>query len=286
MVRNGDNQTKMPSAVISVGAFSYLNVQPIYYGLLRQPQNNAIHIVKGTPAYLNAALLDGTVGLSCMSSWAFAKYCHVLHLLPHLSISALGAVESVLLFSRYADWKALDGKKVAVTDHSATAVNLLQILFKHRYGVTPSFVPMQSNLETMFATCDAALLIGDIALIEGKLRREMAWGVPNVFDLGHEWAEWTGLPFVFGVWAVHRDKTNALVQSGLLEQLYASKREGLMHIDDIGKEQALQSGLSSEICTHYLRQMTYDLSDVDQQGWRYFLELSLPGFRWGNINWL
>jgi len=32
--------------------------------------------------------------------------------------------------------------------------------------------------------------------------------------------------------------------------------------------------------------MTYDLSDADLQGWRLFLELSLPNLRWNNIRWL
>ncbi len=59
----------------------------------------------------------------------------------------------------------------------------------------------------MLAEHDAALLIGDVALVEGQIRREVAGrGKPYVFDLATEWRAWTGLPFVFAVWAARADR--------------------------------------------------------------------------------
>src|SRR5712691_4590504 len=200
-----------PADTISLGIFTYLNIQPVYYGLLHQQEQNGINLVTGVPTYLNAALLSGEVDLSCISGYAYAEHCHEFRLIPHLSISAPGAVESVLLFSRYDDWGALDGKKIAMTNHSASAVNLLRVLCKHRYHVEPHFVTMPPDLDAMFASCDAALVIGDTALVEGNLRREIAGaGRPTIFDLGQEWVEWTGLPFVFGVWAARADRAEEL----------------------------------------------------------------------------
>jgi len=278
---------RRPLERVSLGIFTYLNIQPVYYGLLHEQQNEDINLVTGVPTRLNAALLSGEVDLSCVSGFAFAEHCSEFRLIPHLSISAPGAVESVLLFSRYDNWHDLHGKKVAVTNHSASAVNLLRVLCKHRYHIKPHFVTMPSDLDAMFATCDAALVIGDTALLEGNLRREIAGvGTPTIFDMGQEWAEWTGLPFVFGVWAARADRAEALGHSDVLEQLYHSKAKGLAHIDEIGQEQAPRLGLSPQVCAHYLRQMTYDLSESDQQGWRLFLELSLPNFQWNKLRWL
>ncbi len=270
-----------------LGIFPYLNVQPVYYGLLHGQQHDQVNLVSGVPTRLNAALLNGEIDLSSVSAFAYAEHCRELRLIPHLSISAPGAVESVLLFSRYGDWLALDGKKVAVTNHSASAVNLLRVLCKHRYHIEPRFVTMPSDLEAMFATCDAALVIGDTALIEGNRRREIAGvGVPSVFDLGQEWAAWTGLPFVFGAWAARTDRAEAIYRSCILDELYRSKAEGLAHIDEIGQEYAARIGLPPEVIAHYLRQMTYDLSEADLEGWRLFLELSLPDFKWSDVRWL
>src|ERR1051326_2678505 len=284
----GDKGNVAVTTPISLGIFTYLNIQPVYYGLLHEQEKcDDIKLVTGVPTRLNAALLRGDVSLSCVSGYAYAEHCSEFRLLPHLSISAPGAVESVLLFSRYDDWGALDGRKVAVTNHSASAVNLVRVLCKHRYHIEPHFVTMPPALDAMFASCDAALVIGDTALIEGNLRREIAGvGQPIIFDLGQEWVEWTGLPFVFGVWAARADRAEGLRRSGVLDQLYRSKAEGLAHIDDIGRERGPGLGLSPEVCAHYLRQMTYDLSDADLQGWRLFLELSLPGLQWTDIRWL
>ena len=275
----------------ALGIFTYLNIQPVYYGLLREQREHTmldnIALVTGIPTRLNAALLNGEVDLSSVSGFAYAEHRDQFCLIPHLSISAPGTVESVLLFNRYDNWQALDSKKIAVTNHSASAVNLLRVLCKHRYNIEPRFVTMPSDLDAMFATCDAALVIGDMALIEGTIRREIAGvGQPTIFDLGQEWAQWTGLPFVFGVWAARADRAEAIRTSGVLEQLYRSKAEGLASIDAIGQEQAPRLGLAPERCANYLRQMTYDLSEADLQGWRLFLELSLPGFRWDEIRWL
>lgn len=281
----------MQTRPITLGIFTYLNIQPVYYGLLREQREHTmldnIELVTGIPTRLNAALLCGEVDLSSVSGFAYAEHRDQFCLIPHLSISAPGAVESVLLFNRYDNWQALDGKKIAVTNHSASAVNLLRVLCKHRYHIEPHFVTMPSDLDAMFATCDAALVIGDTALIEGTTRRAIAGvGQPTIFDMGQEWAEWTGLPFVFGVWAARADRAEAIRASGVLDQLYRSKTEGLASIDQIGQEQAPRLGLSPTRCAHYLRQMTYDLSDADLQGWRLFLELSIPGFRWDEIRWL
>ena len=276
---------------IALGIFTYLNIQPVYYGLLREQREHTIldkiELVTGVPTRLNAALLSGEVDLSSVSGFAYAEHRDRLCLIPGLSISAPRAVESVLLFSRYDNWQALDRKKIAVTNHSASAVNLLRVLCKHRYKIEPRFVTMPSDLDAMFTTCDAALVIGDTALIEGTTPREIAGiGTPSIFDLGQEWAEWTGLPFVFGVWAARSDRAEAIRASGVLEHLYRSKTEGLASIDQIGQEQAPRLGLSPERCAHYLRQMTYDLSEADLQGWRLFLELSLPDFQWKDVHWL
>ncbi|MEO6887452.1 MAG: menaquinone biosynthesis protein [Ktedonobacteraceae bacterium] len=275
------------SRTISLGIFTYLNVQPVYYGMLHEGTRRDVRMVTGVPTRLNRALLSGEVDLSSVSGYAYAEHASELRLIPHLSINAPEAVESVLLFSRYPDWRQLDGRRVAITNHSASAVNLVRVLCKQRYHIEPQLVTMPPDLDAMFASCDAALVIGDMALIEGNLRREIAGvGRPAIFDLGQEWVEWTGLPFVFGVWAAHAASAGAIRRSGILEQVYHSKREGLAHIDDIGLEQAARLGLAPQVLAHYLRQMTYDLSEQDLAGWRLFLELSLPAFRWNDIRWL
>src|SRR6266513_2675812 len=85
-------------ATISLGIFTYLNIQPVYYGLLHeQEKHDDINLVTGVPTRLNAALLRGEVDLSCVSGHAYAEHGIEFRFIPHLSISGRGAGESVLL---------------------------------------------------------------------------------------------------------------------------------------------------------------------------------------------
>src|SRR5947209_14150802 len=112
-----DGSTRPSIATISLGIFSYLNIQPVYYGLLHEEEkHDDINLVMGVPTRLNAALLRGEVDLSCVSGHAYAEYCSEFRLIPHLSISAPGAVESVLLCTRYDDWGSHGGKNICYSN--------------------------------------------------------------------------------------------------------------------------------------------------------------------------
>ncbi|MGB4804079.1 MAG: MqnA/MqnD/SBP family protein, partial [Anaerolineae bacterium] len=122
-----------------------------------------------------------------------------------------------------------------------------------------------------------ALLIGDEALIEGSLHRSIARrGVPHVFDLGDEWLKWTGLPFVFALWTVRRDRLHELAASGIVPALHAAKADGLAHIEAIAQGYAPRLNLPPGLLTKYLRDLRYDLTGWDLAGLERFLGLALP----------
>jgi chorismate dehydratase len=139
----------------------------------------------------------------------------------------------------------------------------------------------------MLAKHDAALLIGDVALVEGQKRREIAGcGRPHVFDLATEWRAWTGLPFVFAVWAARADRALEIAASGIIEALRESKRRGLSDLGRIAAEAAAQLGLPEDVCLRYLRLLDYDLGASDLEGLRRFLELAVRGFHWSDVRFL
>lgn len=67
---------------------------------------------------------------------------------------------------------------------------LLKILLLEKFEIEPEFVVMPPNLDEMLKRADAALVIGDRALQYQTER-------PNHLDLGEEWTDMTGLPFVY-----------------------------------------------------------------------------------------
>ncbi len=275
---------------IRLGVFDYLNVAPIYHWLDARTACRSgarLHEVRGVPSAINAALLDGSVDVANVSSLAFARHANELVLLPHLSIAARERVQSVLLFSWHDNWRALDGRRVALTDESATSVALVQLLARQRYGIRPEFVTMPSDLDAMLATSDAALLIGDDALRENFARRVITGrGRPFVFDLATEWYAWTGLPFVFGVWAARADRVDAARRAGVLDALLRAKNEGLAHIDAIAQAESRTWRLPAATIAAYLHTLRYDLAEEDRDGLRQFLAMTLPDLQWQTIRWL
>lgn len=275
---------------VRLGVIDYLNVVPVYDWLLCRERADGsipgIATVAGVPAQMNQALLAGEVDVSNVSSFAFGSHAHDWALLPRLSVAAEGCVESVLLFSWRRDWRSLDGDSIALSDHSATSVELVRVLCERRHDAHPAYVTQQPDLDAMLAEHDAALLIGDIALRENVLRREIAGrGQPYVFDLAAEWKAWTGLPFVFAVWAVRKDRIEAVRSSGVVELLYTSKEHGLADLDRLADEAASRLRLPRSVCGSYLRLLDYELTERDLRGLRLFLELVVPDFSWPEVEW-
>jgi chorismate dehydratase len=266
----------------------YLNVVPVYDWLLKRERADGglpgIETVAGVPARMNRALLTGEIDVSNVSSFAFGVNAGEWLLLPRLSVAAHGRVESVLLFSWHEDWRDLAGGSIALSDHSATSIELVRLLCERRYGVHPRYEMCSPDLEAMLATHDAALLIGDIALREFALRRSLQGrGWPIVFDLAAEWEAWMGLPFVFAVWAARADRAEAVRASGVPALLRASKERGLATLDRLAEEASARLRLPCDVCARYLRLLDYDLTERDLRGLRAFLEMAVPGFHWSAV---
>lgn len=275
---------------VRLGVIDYLNVVPVYDWLLHQTASHGlpgIETVAGTPAQMNQALLSGAIDISNVSSVAFGEHVSEWLLLPHLSVAAHGRVESVLLFSWHADWRALDGRSIALTNHSATSVALVKLLAEQRYGIQPSYATQPSDLGAMLTGHDAALLIGDIALREGYWRRDVSGrGQPYIFDLATEWEAWTGLPFCFSVWAARAGRAEAIAASEVVQLLHQSRERGIADLDRLAHEAAARLDLPVEVCNHYLRLLDYDLGQRDLDGLRHFLEMAVPGFRWSDVRFI
>jgi len=144
--------------------------------------------VRDVPSRVADALHGGRVDLGVIPSIEYAAGDYAI--VPGLAIASRGPVRSVCLFHG----KPLpDVRRVALDSSSRTSAALLKILLRERLGRDPGYVVMPPSLTEMMAAADAALLIGDKALYaETGLSR---------LDLGQEWTERTGLPFVWAFWA-------------------------------------------------------------------------------------
>jgi chorismate dehydratase len=120
---------------------------------------------------------------------------------------------------------------------------LAQILLADRFGVRPKLQLLPLASSPLDSTADAVLVIGDRAI------RSPADGFCESWDLGEEWTQSTGLPFVFAVWAA-RPSVDA---SELEAALDAARDLGLNELETIATEQAAAMDLPRSLVLQYLR---------------------------------
>jgi chorismate dehydratase len=247
------------SQTIRIGAVNYLNTKPLIYQLDRLAPQAQLSL--DLPSRLADQLAAGQleVGLIPVIEYFRAQRYTIV---PEIAIGSRGPVLSVTLFSRK-PWPAI--RRVYLDIGSRTSAALTQVLLRHRYGIVPETVQLPMEVDPQGLDTDAVLLIGDRAM------RACLPGYTYAYDLGEEWYDWTGLPFVFAVWAVRPG-----VDLGEVEQaLHTAKDLGRLHVGEIAQHEAAGLGLDAGFCRRYLTNVIrFDLGPRELAGLRRFGELA------------
>jgi chorismate dehydratase len=176
-----------------------------------------------------------------------------------LGVACSGEVRSVLLFCGGPLWEV---GTVLLDPTSRTSQSLVKILMRTRTASPPRCIEKAWDGGSL-APDAAALVIGDRAL---RLRK--GWEGP-MLDLGREWFEETGRPFVFAVWAAKKLPDEEVVA----EVLLASYQFGMEHLEEIVAQYAPKVGLSHEEVRDYLSvALHHPLREPDYEGLREFWE--------------
>lgn len=182
----------MGSAPLRIVGVRYLNSRPLVAGLEEgMAAPFPVQFATAEPAACAQALRAGaaTAALVPVAALPFLPGARVV---SGLGVACRGAVTSVLLLSKVPPERI---RRLAAHTASLTSVALARLLLAERWGARVAVVPARPPLTDMLAEADAAVLIGDPALATVG-----ASGLQEI-DLGLAWHEWTGLPFVFAVWA-------------------------------------------------------------------------------------
>jgi chorismate dehydratase len=198
-----------------VGSVPYLNAVPLTRGIEDQvlfvpPKELAALLRKGK---LDAALLSVTEAL----------FCDDYDILDGICIGSRGEVKSVYL----AHTQPLEEiTQIHLDPASLTSVNLLRVLLAER-GSFPDFIPLLEYDADLMP--DNVLLIGDPAIRYLRTNPER-----SIWDLGAAWDTLTGLPFVYAVWVLWRDKDT----TDLRRILHEAADFGLETLDDIIRDRS------------------------------------------------
>lgn len=243
-----------------VSVVQYLNSVPLVWGMLKGEQQGRYNLQFTTPSACADTVRQGKADIGIIPSIEYPRLERG-QILSGISIAAKGEVKSVLLLSKVPIEKI---KSVAIDNSSRTSAALLRILMRKYYSrfitVTPS-VPKPAD---MLKRADAALIIGDPALTYRD-------PVAHVYDLGAEWNNFTGLPFVFALWVGREEAKPAHFRA----DFEASRDFGLAHVDDIAAEYAPKLNMPPEAVKSYLTtNVDYSLDEENRKGLRYFYKLA------------
>jgi len=199
-----------------------------------------------------------------------------LRILPGCTIASRDYVRSLLLVRR-AHQPLTTIRTVAADTASRTTIAHTRLLFHHWGNPRAAFVPMAANLDAMLARADAAILIGDPALLalEERANQFERTGEELVYhDLAHEWRSLSGLPFVSAVWAAAPDIDPRRLDIAAADFI-RSRDHGLAHIELLASEWSRKMPLDdSTIRTYLSENIHYILDDQCLEGMKCFFRMA------------
>lgn len=252
------------ATLATLARIPYLNAAPFYVRWAEAPGAT----IDLPPRALGEEARAGRADAGLMAAADFFGLDPRFEIVGPYGITCRGAVSSVLLFARrpFAALFAPDAgpRTVDLTTESQTSVALVKILLAERFGAR-DVTYVRRAVETGAAPAgDAWLLIGDAAL---RARGTAAAEGLHVLDLGAEWLAWTGLPFVYAVWAV-RASLPAEEKARLATFLETSLAEGEQALDALAATAAAADpslGDAAELA-RYLRAFRYRLGPDEEAG--------------------
>ncbi len=259
---------------LSVSTIAFLNPAPLLYSFEHEPSATTLRsrydVHYTSPSVCAAELTSGAADLGLIP---IAALTHELAIVPGCTIASLDEVRSILLLvknpSRLPTNDAIKRvRTVAADTASRSSAAYVRILFEHFHQTHPTYLDLPADPATMLTMADAALLIGDPALLARERRNDIdaASSTPLLWlDLAHLWRELTGLPWVAAVWALRPESLalSGLQPQQLLTDLTASRDAGLANIEQLVNEWTPRLPLSPDTIRTYLRYNIHYILDPD-----------------------
>jgi chorismate dehydratase len=194
---------------LKVGRLPYVSCEPFYFAMERR----GIALYDVIPSALAGAAARGEIDAAPMPMVECFHLGEQFRLLSGFCVATIRKAGSVVLHSK-PSIQELSGARIGISGEAATSFRLLQVLLTLKYQVQPA------AYVTLKDAYDAFLLVGN----EGLRQRHGVRDYPHTYDLGEEWYQWTGLPFVFARWIVRKasDQTETAV---LEDTLYAGLQD-------------------------------------------------------------
>ncbi len=245
---------------IRIGAVQYLNSKPLIEGL--RTDDPEYELVMDYPSRLAERLMAGELDVGLIPSIEClrdGRYCVV----SDACVACFGPVRSVKLHSRVPISRI---RTLALDEGSRTSAALVRILLAERLGLRPRTSPFPCGAPIESVQADAVLVIGDRAFHPPPPDFVESW------DLGEVWSNWTGLPFVFALWAARPDAPLERLSRLLTE----SRDVGVQRLNRIAQREAPRLSIPLPVAEEYLlRNLHFRLGERERESLGVFRRLAV-----------
>jgi chorismate dehydratase len=242
---------------VRVGCVKYLNAHPLIRGW---PGN----VEFDHPSALCQRLAKGQLDVALVSSFEFLRN-PIYRIVDDVSISSDGPVYSVVVAHR---GHFSDIEEIELDPASETAVNLLRCLLAE-LGLNARLTggtPGKTGLPR------ARLIIGDQAI---RFRQEHGSAF-QFWDLGEQWKKRTGLPFVYALWLIRLEVSDA---KSIAQHLRGLRDENLADVSSIVADAVVDAAVNKQEITrefldrYYNEHIQFAFGTREKQGLQTFANL-------------
>ena len=156
---------------------------------------------------------------------------------------------------------------------SHTSVILAQVILREKFGVKAPLVPLNAREGQHPRGTDGPetmLLIGDKVVNASP----EAAAYPYQLDLGEQWKQLTGLPFVFAMWMMRRDR---MAEEGQIvgRMLADARRRGAEMTEQLLDRYAAEKAWPRELARRYFTQyLRYEVTPRAREGLARFFAMA------------
>ncbi len=244
---------------IRVSFIEYLNSVPLGWSFLKGPQRDIFDLSLAVPSECADQLARGDADVGLIPAIEYQRIPD-LRIIPDISISSRREVRTVLFASKA---PLHEIRSIALDSSSRTSIVLLRIILESFLGLSDiEYHPHEPDPERMLNRFDGALIIGNPAF---RVPRDRFL----LHDLAREWYRFTGLPFVFALWAVRSG-----VDLGDKADLFLiSKEAGIRSVSTIAEAYSQELNLPRKLIRDYLLDsLDYSLDETNIRGLQTFFE--------------
>ncbi|MEO6882587.1 MAG: menaquinone biosynthesis protein [Bacteroidia bacterium] len=241
--------------LVKISAISYLNTKPFVYGIEHSGILNDYEMQFDIPSACAEKLLNNQVDIGIVPV-AIIPLLKEAHILTDFCIGAVGAVNSVVLYSCV---PLQEIETVELDYQSRTSVMLTKILAKNFWKINPTWINAEKNYEENFSGKRAGVVIGDRTF---ALKNKY----PFTYDLSEEWMKFTGLPFVFACWVA-----NKKLPEKFISEFSQAIKYGIEHRKELILELQKINFYATDVKHYLMKSISYELDASKKKALDLFL---------------